>query len=455
MSTAPRILFVDDEPKAGELFLRLLRGTEYTADVFVDARDALADFSREGADLIISDLNMPGMDGMTFLKAVREINEETPFIMITGYSTVENAIEAMRLGASDFIKKPYDIDELLMQIERSMESTRLKQENRLLRRQISDERLRYGMIGKSQEMQTIYKVIDKVADIRCNVIIEGESGTGKELVARALHQAGPDADRPFIVIDCGALTDTLLESELFGHEKGAFTGATHTKQGLLEVGSGGTVFLDEICNISDSMQTKLMRVVQEQQVVRVGGVTPIDIDVRFVVATNRSLEAMVIQGSFRHDLYHRLNVVKIMMPPLRDRREDIPLLLQAAIEEFSAKYGRNITGFDTASVERLMQCAWPGNVRELRNLVERHIALSDSAELHLLDLPAETDGMADTATQPEADTLDHDLPDLHTLERRYILKVLDQMQGSRDKTAEVLGINKSTLWRKLQSFKTE
>lgn len=455
MSAAPRILFVDDEPKAGELFLRLLRGSDYTADVFSDARDALADFSREGADLIISDLNMPGMDGMTFLKAVREINEETPFIMITGFSTVENAIEAMRLGASDFIKKPYDIDELLMQIERSMESTRLKQENRLLRRQISDERLRYGMIGKSQEMQTIYKVIDKVSDIRCNVIIEGESGTGKELVARALHQAGPDAERPFIVIDCGALTDTLLESELFGHEKGAFTGATHTKQGLLEVASGGTVFLDEICNISDSMQTKLMRVVQEQQVVRVGGVSPIDIDVRFVVATNRSLEAMVMQGSFRHDLYHRLNVVKIMMPPLRDRREDIPLLLQAAIEEFAARYGRSITGFDAASVEQLMQYPWPGNVRELRNLVERHIALADSSELHLLDLPGAVEAVPAADAQPTADVLDHDLPDLHTLERRYILKVLEQMEGSRDKTAEVLGINKSTLWRKLQSFKVE
>jgi len=449
MTEPARILFIDDEPKAGELFKRLIRGTAYQAEVFDDPRTALEHFEADGADLIITDLSMPEMTGLELLEAIRKKDQDVPVIIITGFSTVENAIEAMRLGASDFIKKPYDIDELLMQIEQSLESTRLRRENRMLRRQIKDERLRYGMIGKSEAMQAVYKIIDKVADIRCNVIIEGESGTGKELVARALHNTSLDADKPFIVIDCGALTDTLLESELFGHEKGAFTGATHTKQGLLEAASGGTIFLDEICNISDSMQTKLLRVVQEQQILRVGGVRPIDIDVRFVVATNRSIEMMVEAGRFRHDLYHRLNVVKIQLPPLRARRNDIPLLLQAAIEEFSKKYHRNISGFDHESIDALLHYEWPGNVRELRNLVERHVALAESPELHLMDSLQEVP-LAQAGRQP----LDYDQPDLQTLERRYIERVLESMQGNREKTAALLGINKSTLWRKLQQYQS-
>jgi DNA-binding NtrC family response regulator len=449
MTDSARILFIDDEPKAGELFKRLIRGTAYQAEVFDDPRTALEHFEAVGADLVISDLSMPEMTGLELLAAIRKKDQDIPVIIITGYSTVENAIEAMRLGASDFIKKPYDIDELLMQIEQSLESTRLRRENRMLRRQIKDERLRYGMIGKSDAMQAVYKIIDKVADIRCNVIIQGESGTGKELVARALHNTSPDADKPFIVIDCGALTDTLLESELFGHEKGAFTGATHTKQGLLEAASGGTIFLDEICNISDSMQTKLLRVVQEQQILRVGGVRPIDIDVRFVVATNRSIETMVEAGKFRHDLYHRLNVVKIQLPPLRERRNDIPLLLQAAIEEFSKKYHRNINGFDHESIDALLHYDWPGNVRELRNLVERHVALAESPELHLMD------SLQEVSLAPVGGrSLDYDQPDLQTLERRYIERVLESMQGNREKTAAVLGINKSTLWRKLQQYQS-
>jgi DNA-binding NtrC family response regulator len=451
MTDSVHILFVDDEPKAGELFQRLIRGSSYEAEVFTDPIAALEFFRKTGADMIISDLSMPGMTGLELLGAIRETDDDVPVIIVTGYSTVENAIEAMRLGASDFIKKPYDIDEMMLQIERNLEATRLKRENRLLRRQIKDERLRYGMIGKSEAMQAIYKVIDKVSDIRCNVIIEGESGTGKELVARALHNASPNADRPFIVIDCGALSDTLLESELFGHEKGAFTGASHTKPGLLEVASGGTVFLDEICNISDNMQTKLLRVVQEQQVVRVGGVRPIDIDVRFVVATNRNIEAMVEASEFRHDLYHRLNVVRIKLPPLRERKHDIPLLLQASIEEFARKYGRDVTGFDQASLETLMSYDWPGNVRELRNLVERHIALADSPELHLTNSLE----VVQAAPAESVECLDFDQPDLHTLEQRYIEKTLERMEGNREKTAAVLGINKSTLWRKLQHYQSD
>lgn len=442
----PLILFVDDDPKAGELMLRFAHDAPFDCRVFRDPRQAL-DYQREqGADLIVSDLRMPGMNGIELLAEARRQDPEVPVIIITAYSTVDHAIEALRLGATDFIKKPFDMDELVIQVQNTLERTRLRQENKLLRRQLRDERSRFGMIGRSEAMQRVMATIEKIADIRCNVIIEGESGTGKELAARAIHDLSDAADQPFVVIDCGALTDTLLESELFGHVKGAFTGAAQAKQGLLEAASGGTVFLDEIGNISDAMQVKLLRVVQEQQVTRVGGVRPTDIDVRFLVATNRNLEQMVAEGSFRHDLYHRLNVVQIHMPPLRERRDDIPLLAQHFVDELAQRYHRDVTGFDAESMARLCDHPWPGNIRELRNLVERHIALADQPVLHVDTLPESTAG---------GGTLEQGEPSLEELERRYILRTLEKFQGNRERTAATLGINKSTLWRKLQLYQKQ
>jgi DNA-binding NtrC family response regulator len=445
----PLIVFVDDDPKAGELMQRFSQGAAYACRVFQDPTQALEFQQANKVALIISDLRMPKMTGIELLRAVRERDSEVPFIIITGYAEVENAIEAMRLGATDFIKKPFDMDELRLQIEKTLHTQSLLHENRLLKRQIKDEQLRFGMIGQAKAMHSVYNIITKVADIRCNVIIEGESGTGKELVARAIHYQGQFADKPLVVIDCGALTDTLLESELFGHEKGAFTGAVRSKAGLLESASGGTVFLDEIGNISDSMQVKLLRVVQEQQVTRVGGMRPIKIDVRFIVATNQDLEARAAAGSFRHDLYHRLNVVKLRVPSLRERRDDIPVLIQHFICHFNQQYHRQISGFDPPSMQRLIQHDWPGNVRELQNLIERHVALADGTQLQVESLsqlkPA---GVKSGATGIDADT-----PALEELERRYILKILHSVQGNREQTASVLGINKSTLWRKLQQYK--
>ncbi|MEJ2397872.1 MAG: sigma-54 dependent transcriptional regulator [Gammaproteobacteria bacterium] len=444
------ILFVDDDPKAGELMLRFSEGANYTVQVFQDPQQALAYYKNHSADLIISDLRMPRLSGIELLAAVRNLDADVPFIIITGYADVENAIEAMRLGASDFIKKPFDMDELRLQIEKTLQHVALLRENTLLRRQLSDERSRFGMIGRAAVLQDVFRTIEKIADIRCNVIIEGESGTGKELVARAIHNQGQYADMPFIVIDCGALSDTLLESELFGHEKGAFTGAVSSKPGLLEAAAGGTVFLDEIGNISDAMQIKLLRVVQEQQVTRVGGIRPIDIDVRFIVATNQDLEARVAEGSFRHDLYHRLNVVKLHVPALRERREDIPLLVQQFIERFNAQYQRQVKGFDAASMQQMLAYDWPGNVRELQNLVERYVALADHAVLHIDGL-----GRLRPPATAAGDTIDSDLPSLDELERRYILKVLAHYQDNREQTAATLGINKSTLWRKLQQYRPD
>ncbi|MFO7603586.1 MAG: sigma-54 dependent transcriptional regulator [Gammaproteobacteria bacterium] len=443
------ILFIDDDPKAGELMRRFSEDADYTCHVFQDPRQGLEHFRQDSADLVISDLRMPGMTGIELLTAVRERDQDVPFIIISGYADVDNAIEALRLGATDFIKKPFDMDELRLQIERTLAHRALLQENRLLRRQLQDEKQRYGMVGRSPSMQQVYAIIDKIADIRCNVIIEGESGTGKELVARAIHERSQFAEQPFIVIDCGALTDTLLESELFGHERGAFTGAVQTRKGLLETAAGGTVFLDEIGNISDAMQIKLLRVVQEQQVTRVGGVRPIDIDVRFIVATNARLDELVRQGRFRHDLYHRLNVVKLTLPPLRERKDDIARLLQNFIETFAQRYGREVQGFDAHSMQQLLAYDWPGNVRELQNLVERHIALADGPVLTLESL----DNLQ-TARVEQSD-LDEDWPTMADLERRYILKVLSHYKNNREKTALTLAINKSTLWRKLQQYKDE
>ena len=445
MTAQPNVLFVDDDPKAGELMLRFSESAAFTCKVFQDPSHALSEFKQHGADLIVSDLRMPGMSGTKLLQAVRAINDSVPFIIITGYANIDDAIEALRLGANDFIKKPFDMDELQVLIGKTLGHRALVEENRLLKRQLSDERQRFGMVGHAAAMQTIYHTIEKIADIRCNVIIEGESGTGKELAARAIHYQSQYAEQPFVVIDCGALTETLLESELFGHEKGAFTGAHKAKQGLLQAASGGTVFLDEIGNISDAMQIKLLRVIQEQQITPVGGLEPISIDVRFIVATNRNLEELILKGQFRADLYHRLNVVKITMPPLRERRDDIPLLVQHFVEHYARHYHREVTGFDADSMQLLLEHDWPGNVRELQNLVERHVALADGPLMHL---------EAITSLRGQ-EHIDSDLPTLAELERRYIQKVLNLFNQSREKTAETLGINKSTLWRKLQSYKNQ
>ena len=437
------LLFVDDDPTAGELLQRFCEGTTYKSQVYNDPIAALNHFKELGADVVITDLQMPGMNGMELLGEIRERDAEVPVIIITAHSTVSNAIEALRLGASDFLKKPFDMEELLLLVDKTMERSQLRRENRILRTQLEDEKSTQDIIGNSPALQEVFHTIKKVADVRCSVIIEGESGTGKELAARAIHNLSQVADKPFVIIDCGALSGTLLESELFGHEKGAFTGATSSKEGLLQVASGGTVFLDEIGNISDAMQIKLLRAIQEQQITRVGGVKPINIDVRFVVASNQILEEMVNEGRFRADLFHRINVVKIVMPPLRDRAEDVPLLINHFVEIFAKRYHREITGFDSASIAKLEQYRWPGNVRELRNMVEHHVVLADGPELKVLNLPD---------VKAQNGELDDDLPTLADLEKRYIKKVMDHYNGNRKMVAEKLGIDKSTLWRKLQQY---
>ncbi len=443
-----KLIIIDDEPKAGRLIQRYLED-EYECRIFQDPVEAIAMFTAEGADLVITDMQMPNLTGTQVLTQIRQLDQQIPVIIITAYSSVDNAIEALRLGATDFVKKPFDIEELKIIIGKALDVSLLKAENKRLKAHLQAQQdERYRLVGTSEKMQKIYAVIQRIADIRCNVIIEGESGTGKELVARAIHFQSQSADRPFIVIDCGALTDSLLQSELFGYEKGAFTGANKQKKGLLETASGGTLFLDEICNISDNMQTKLLRVVQEQQITRVGGLESIDIDVRFVVATNQPMDQMVREGKFRHDLYHRLNVINIQMPPLRERMEDLPLLTDMLIKRYVSKYKRNISGFNRKSLAWMQHYHWPGNIRELGNIIERSVALSDNEILNLDEVPKAVDAPFSLDNQ----LLDADQPTLAELEKRYILKMLEQYAGNREQTAQILGINKSTLWRKMKEY---
>ncbi len=446
--TNTHILFVDDDPKAGSLITRYFENSEFTVRAFPQPRAALDYFSDHGADIIVTDFRMPGLSGLDLLKEIRHLDAEVPVILITAHASVESAIDALRAGANDFIRKPFDLDELRSRITHNLAHSKLRRENRLLKRQLQSERLRYGMLGNSVAMESVYRVIDKIADIRCSVIIQGESGTGKELAARAVHQAGEDPQRPFVVIDCGALTENLLESELFGHEKGAFTGADQAKPGLFEAASGGTVFLDEIGNISAAMQTRLLRAIEEQRITRVGGLREVGIDVRFIAATNSNLQEMVTQGGFRADLYHRLNVVTINMPPLRQRAEDIPLLTRQFIDRFNEQYRRNVQDFDAVSRQRLSKYPWPGNVRELRNVVDRQVALADGPIIEFEEVPGHSTDRGDPG-------IDADNPSLGELERRYIEKLLRLYDGNRTKVAETMNINKSTLWRRLRGSEHE
>jgi len=437
------ILFIDDDPKTGELMQRFCVDANVNCDIYQHPNEALNYFLENTTriDLIISDLQMPEMTGIELLEKIRNTGDSTPFIILTGYANVDNAIEALRLGANDFLKKPFDMEELIILVKKTLQHRELELENKELKQLLHQTQNIKELIGHSKAMSNISKIINKISDIRCHVIIEGESGTGKELAAFAIHNISDFSEKPYVVIDCGALSDTLLESELFGHEKGAFTGATTLKKGLLETAKGGTVFLDEIGNISDAMQAKLLRVIQENQIMRVGGLKPINIDVRFIVATNKNLQQLVESKVFRDDLYHRLNVIKITMPSLRNRKQDIPQLTEHFISHFSQHYQRSVKDFDKASLQKLMDYNWPGNVRELKNLIERHIALADNPIMHI-------DELGDTYGNND---LDADLPSLSELEQRYILKVLKHCKNNKELTAETLGINKSTLWRKLQS----
>jgi DNA-binding NtrC family response regulator len=441
-----KIIAIDDDPVACSILTRIFAryGCEY--EIIKSGFEAMHKIRDGKYDLLITDLKMPDIDGMTILEESKRIFPETPVIMITGFSTVENAVEAMKSGAYDYVRKPIDPEELLLIIDRSLDNKRLIDENRMLKEELSEKFGFESIVGHHPKMEQVFDLVKRVAQSRSHVIILGESGTGKELIARAIHFNGPRRRNRFIAMNCGAIADTLLENELFGHEKGSFTGALTQKNGLIEAANGGSLFLDEIGNISEAMQIRLLRVIQERSFYRVGGTREIKVDVRFICATNQNLEELVEEGKFREDLYHRLNVVTIAVPSLKERKEDIPLLIEHFIKKFNAYYGRSVKGITEDALNSLVQYNWKGNVREVENVIERAINLMEGNMITIANLPDYILGRYETKGKT---------PPLREMEKTHILNVLKETGGDRAMAAEILGIDKTTLWRKIRRYGIE
>lgn len=444
-----RILIVDDEASLREVLTIMLQREGYDVESAADGADAQALLQNSDFDLIISDIKMPKVSGLKLLGFVREHAPETMMIMITAFSTSEEAVEAMKLGAFDYITKPFRNDEIRLIVRNALERRSLRQENQTLRQELSQRYSFANMVGKSAPMQRVYELISKVAPSRANVLVTGESGTGKELVAKAIHFNSPRRDHPFVPVNCGAIPETLLESELFGHEKGAFTGASGQKAGLFEVANNGTIFLDEIGELPASMQVKLLRVLQEREFRRVGGTRDLTVDVRLIAATNKDLAGETKEGRFREDLYYRLNVIHIPLPPLRERMEDIPLL----ISHFYQSHAGHDIKVSEAALRLLLDYPWPGNIRELHNVLERCLILGSSECIGVDCLPPHLRGAP-------VGTPAHDLPEegldldayLGAIERELLLKALERSNNVRSRAAELLKMSFRSIRYRLAKF---
>jgi DNA-binding NtrC family response regulator len=436
------LLVADDDPVARDLLVEMLVAEGYRVRPADGGEACVRLAEAEPFDLALVDLRMPDLDGLEVLRRLSALRPPVPVLILTAFATIGTAIETIRAGAWDYVSKPFRIDEIRLGVARALEAQRLARENLQYRRQLD---ARYGvesLVGQSSEMVAIYKQVARLAALDTTILIQGETGTGKELVARAIHQASPRAARPLVVIDCTALPETLFESELFGHERGAFTGASSARRGLLESADGTTCFLDEIGELPRALQVKLLRVLQARVVRRVGGNEEIPVDVRILAATNRDLRKLVEEGTFREDLYYRLNVVAIAVPPLRERRGDVPLLARHFLEKYAAAAGRPAGGFARETLALLEAYPWPGNVRELEHAVERAVALSSSVLVLPDELPAEVRAAAGErpATSPFRLTLEE-------MKRWYVARALEEAGGNKARAAELLGIDRRTLYR--------
>jgi two-component system, NtrC family, response regulator AtoC len=443
-----RLLIVDDEQSIRKLCVKIGESLGFSCGESENAEDALARLETEAPDLILVDLRMAQMSGLEFLETVKKQSPRTEVAIITGYGSIDNAVQAMKLGAYDYITKPFRLEEMKLILQRMAQKVRLVLENRALRERVSTEM--GGIVGASKEIHDVLVLIDRLKDTRTPVLISGESGTGKELVARAIHFRGALAKKPFVAVDCGSLVPTLIESELFGYEKGAFTGALRSKEGLFQAADGGTIFLDEVGELPLEMQAKLLRVLQEKEVRPVGSNHKRKVDVRVMAATNRDLEAAYKAGTFRKDLYFRLNVVTVHLAPLRDRRSDIPDLAQWFLSRYAPTQPIKIT---TAAMKCLRAYDWPGNVRELENCIERAVALGDQQMIDVGDLPpgiqslsASGDCLARGFAPPSDST------DLEDIERVTIERVFEQVNGDKTLAGQLLGISRATLYRKLKRY---
>ncbi|MFN2596817.1 MAG: sigma-54-dependent transcriptional regulator [Pyrinomonadaceae bacterium] len=449
MNTQPLILVAEDEDLMRVILSGLLEGAGYRVALAASAEEALEKFTTEDVAVTLTDIRMAGMDGLALLDRIKDVDAEALVVVMTAYSSVETAVAALRKGAYDYVTKPFVNEDLLQSVKNALRQRELFRENRALRREL-DRRYSFAeIIGTSEALQSVFRLVEKVAATTTNILIEGESGTGKELVARAIHHNSPRAERPFVAVNCGALPETLLESELFGHTKGAFTGAVANKVGLFRAAEGGTIFLDEIGEVSPAMQVRLLRAAQEHEVTPVGASAPVTFDARIICATNRDLEREVSEGRFREDLYYRLNVIEIHLPPLRERREDIPLLVRHFITRTAREQGRDEKPISREAMTALINYAFPGNVRELQNAVERAFTLSGE-ELDLDSLPPRVrDSFDGTMAVRDPDGL---RPTLAEIERRYILETLAAVNQDKTRAANILGIDLSTLHRKLKRY---
>lgn len=443
------VLVVEDEELMRSILRELLEGEGYLVLTADSAENALEIFGSADVSVTITDIKMSGMDGLELLDNLKAVDENALVIIMTAYSSVDSAVAALRKGAYDYVTKPFVNEDLIQTVRNAIRTRELFAENRVLRRELDRQYSFSEIIGNSDALQSVFRIVEKVADSSVNVLIQGESGTGKELIARALHHRSSRADHPFLAVNCGALPETLLESELFGHTKGSFTGATADKKGLFRAADGGTLFLDEIGEMPQQLQVKLLRAVQEQEVTPIGSSKSISFDVRIVAATNKDLEKEVSEQRFREDLFYRLNVVEINIPPLRDRREDIPLLAKHFAAKTSGAQGLQEKPISKDAMFALVNHKWPGNVRELMNAIERSFLLSGD-EIDLESLPPRIRSGSEVGF--EIKDPDGIRPTLEEIERRYILETLQAVRNDKAAAAEILGIDLSTLYRKLKKY---
>jgi two-component system response regulator PilR (NtrC family) len=448
-ASAARVLVVDDERSMRELLEIVLKREGYEVLVAGSGADAVRVLERQRVDLLISDLRMPDMSGVDVLRAGKQLDPELSAIVVTAFASTDTAVEAMRLGACDYLTKPFDVDELKILVRQTLERGRLRQENVLLKRALGEAHAFSNIIGRSPKMLAVFRLIETIAPTTSTVLVTGESGTGKELAARAIHFNSLRRDKPFVALNCGALPETLLESELFGHMRGAFTGAAVNKKGLLEAAQQGTVFLDEISEMSPLMQVKLLRALQERRFRRVGGTEEIEADIRIIAATNRDLPKEIQAGRFREDLFYRINVIPVHLPPLRERGEDIGMLAEHFVGRFAKQMGKKVTGISRVAIEFVEAYAWPGNIRELENAMERAVALEQTPTVLPDSLPEHVrfgDRLPLTLVSPVASALD--LPEsgfvlerhVARIERDYIAEALRRCNGVRTKAADLLGM---------------
>ena len=446
-----RLLVVDDEQSIRRLCMTIGNTLGYACIEAESAEAALSRLEVEAPDLILTDLKLPSMSGVELLKQTKTLLPHTEIAIMTGHGSIESAVDAMKLGAYDYIEKPFRVEKMRLLLQRMAEKVRLVTENEFLRERVSTEDNLDGIIGSSANIQDVLRMISRLKDTRTPVLISGESGTGKELAARAIHFRGAMAQTPFVAVDCGSLVPTLMESELFGYEKGAFTGATKSKSGLFQSANGGTIFLDEIGELPLEMQAKLLRVLQEKEVRPVGSNEKVNVDVRVIAATNRDLEAAYRAGTFRKDLYFRLNVVTVHLPPLRERRSDIPVLVHHFLDRYAKGSHIQVT---PSAMKSLLNYDWPGNVRELENCIARAVTLGDRQTIDVVDLPpAIRSEQGDTAVATAQDAASLSSTALAEMERITILRVFEQAHGDKALAGKMLGVSRATLYRKLKRYK--